>query len=308
MKKKILTFMVGSLLILCGTSGIMAKPHRHYPSRSYLNFSWFLKPSSLGIKTFIFLLGEKAVSASYQYHSLCIFPKFSPDEKCLAFWDREKIGDYEWKNTLKIFNIEKNQTTIAAERIFDVGDITGTDDSEDPVMYQTLDWSPDSRYIAFGLNLHDVDIYDTQAEKVISSLNVCGQACAEVPVGWKKRCCYGYFDITWLDQNNIRVGYTSEVSPHEWTRNTYGLIEKANGSFKIKQAVLPADAVIYKTLYDSYDEYKKVYILIVETSSTGEVTNVRKKEYDWGYSFELLFAARENSRKPRHRLRSGKRR
>lgn len=54
MKKKVLTILVGSLIILSSASGILAKPHRDYPSRNYLNFSWFLKPSSLGLKTCLF--------------------------------------------------------------------------------------------------------------------------------------------------------------------------------------------------------------------------------------------------------------
>jgi hypothetical protein len=54
MNKKLLTILVGSLIILSSASGILAKPHRDYPSRNYLNFSWFLKPSSLGLKARLF--------------------------------------------------------------------------------------------------------------------------------------------------------------------------------------------------------------------------------------------------------------
>lgn len=45
---------MASLIILFSASGILAEPHRDYPNRNYLNFSWFIKPSSLGLKTRLF--------------------------------------------------------------------------------------------------------------------------------------------------------------------------------------------------------------------------------------------------------------
>ncbi len=54
MKKKLSTILMASLIILFSASGILAEPHRDYPNRNYLNFSWFIKPSSLGLKTRLF--------------------------------------------------------------------------------------------------------------------------------------------------------------------------------------------------------------------------------------------------------------
>jgi len=240
--------------------------------------------------------------ASDQYHSLCAKPRFSPDEKSLAFWDSETIGESEHKNTLKILNIESNQTTVVAERIFNEGNILGAHYAEDPGDYENLDWSPDSRYLAFALNLRDVEIFDTQAEKVVAALDLCGQACAGIKTGWiqekdslyfkARALCNGYFHIEWLNDHSILVGYTSELSPHTWTDDTYGMIEKINGSFRIRQAVLPADAPIYKTY--SANEGKN-FILVVDTAPTGELLGVRRKMYDGERTIEWMLAARENS-------------
>lgn len=54
MNKKLLTIVMGTLILLLSANGILAKPHRDYPSRNYLNFSWFLKPSSFGLKARLF--------------------------------------------------------------------------------------------------------------------------------------------------------------------------------------------------------------------------------------------------------------
>lgn len=90
MKKKLLTILVASLIILSSASGIVAKPHTDYPSRNYLSFSWFLKPSSLGLKTRLFsnvyatgnLDYRKSVDdLEFQAGAVYMFPR-----KILIFW------------------------------------------------------------------------------------------------------------------------------------------------------------------------------------------------------------------------------
>lgn len=54
MKKQLSAIVLGILIILLSASGILAKPHRDYPAQNYLNFSWFLKPTSLGLKARLF--------------------------------------------------------------------------------------------------------------------------------------------------------------------------------------------------------------------------------------------------------------
>jgi hypothetical protein len=54
MKKQLSAIVLGILIILLSASGVLAKPHREYPARNYLNFSWFLKPTSLGLKARLF--------------------------------------------------------------------------------------------------------------------------------------------------------------------------------------------------------------------------------------------------------------
>ncbi len=54
MKNRLLALLAGILIILFSANGIWAKPQRPDPSRNYLDFSWFLKPTSLGLKTRVF--------------------------------------------------------------------------------------------------------------------------------------------------------------------------------------------------------------------------------------------------------------
>jgi len=54
MKKQLSAIVLGILIILLSASGILAKPHRDYSAQNYLNFSWFLKPTSLGLKARLF--------------------------------------------------------------------------------------------------------------------------------------------------------------------------------------------------------------------------------------------------------------
>lgn len=54
MKKRFLTFLTGTIIILFSASGILAEPNRNYPDKNYLNISWFLKPASLGLKARLF--------------------------------------------------------------------------------------------------------------------------------------------------------------------------------------------------------------------------------------------------------------
>jgi hypothetical protein len=54
MKNRLLALLLGILIILFSANEIWAKPQRPYPSRNYLDFSWFFKPTSLGLKARVF--------------------------------------------------------------------------------------------------------------------------------------------------------------------------------------------------------------------------------------------------------------
>jgi hypothetical protein len=54
MKKRFLTLLMGSLIILFSASGILADSHKNYPNKNYIHLSGFLKPASLGLKARLF--------------------------------------------------------------------------------------------------------------------------------------------------------------------------------------------------------------------------------------------------------------
>jgi hypothetical protein len=65
MKKRFLTLLSGILIILFSANGILAEPHRNYPDKNYLHFSWFLKPTSFGLKAR--LLGHVYATGNLDY-------------------------------------------------------------------------------------------------------------------------------------------------------------------------------------------------------------------------------------------------
>jgi len=54
MKKPFSIIILILLATLLSSNELSARPHRIYPVQNYLNFSWFLRPASLGIKTRMF--------------------------------------------------------------------------------------------------------------------------------------------------------------------------------------------------------------------------------------------------------------
>ncbi len=54
MKKLFLIILLISLATLLSSNELFARSPRSYPDQNYLNFSWFLRPASLGIKTRLF--------------------------------------------------------------------------------------------------------------------------------------------------------------------------------------------------------------------------------------------------------------
>lgn len=55
MKKFLSISMLGALIILFSSSGILARSHyRRSSQKNYITFSWFLKPASLGLKLRLF--------------------------------------------------------------------------------------------------------------------------------------------------------------------------------------------------------------------------------------------------------------
>jgi hypothetical protein len=54
MKKLYLIIILILLATLLSSNELIARSHRSYPAQNYLNFSWFLRPTSLGVKTRLF--------------------------------------------------------------------------------------------------------------------------------------------------------------------------------------------------------------------------------------------------------------
>ena len=54
MKKLFLIIMLIMLATLLSSNELFARSPRSYPDQNYINFSWFLRPASLGIKTRLF--------------------------------------------------------------------------------------------------------------------------------------------------------------------------------------------------------------------------------------------------------------
>jgi hypothetical protein len=54
MKKLFLIIMLILLATLLSSNELFAGSSRSYPAQNYLNFSWFLRPASLGFKTRLF--------------------------------------------------------------------------------------------------------------------------------------------------------------------------------------------------------------------------------------------------------------
>jgi hypothetical protein len=236
-------------------------------SRVIWEISDKMKKTLIGL---FLLFSSICFSATYSYDSHCIIPKFSPDERYVAFWDKGKSPFEGWLNILKLYDIKADKKIVVLERNFNPALIKGVCYEENVTEFEQLSWSPNGRYIGFALMASQFEIYDIVKKKLVAELDI-GQV----------------FEIKWLNNESIQVGYISfESNPNDWTEDTYAIVQLTDGAFKIKEKILPGDAEIYKH-YGEFTEFE-LQTIKLDLTLKNKVEKVKFEKNDDGISDDSL--------------------